>query len=181
MGTNCGFVTVAPSADPVAGNFQLDRLVVTLKDTSPATAAKVVEIGVWVDNATEASDFEFGIYEHNPGDDNPEALLVGKVTIAKGTTSGWKKQTCNITISPSTIYWIAAQLDNTATATSLNGTNSTGERTSLKTAVAVLPDPYGVGAESDRTVSIYAKWEAGAPAGNAGIMTTNTGFWGPTF
>jgi hypothetical protein len=181
-GTNCGFVTSAPSADPAASNELLDTRGLAFKDTSPATATKVTEIGVYVDNATEAGDIDLAIYTHNAGDDNPEAIVTAKATIAKGTTSGWKKATgLNITISSSTIYWIAAQLDNTATATNTNAAATGGEKLDRKLSQTELTDPWGASGDTqERLLAVYAVWEA-APVGNAGIMTTNTGYWGPTF
>lgn len=179
-GTSCGFVTEAPVADPLGSPQLMDTRTNAFKDISPATATKVTKILVWVSNATEAATLEFGIYTHNAGDDNPEELL-GMVTIAKGTTGGWKSQNCDIAISPNTIYWIAAQLDDTATATNIDRTTDAGAKMDLKVAQTELENPWGVSDDTlGRRVAICAVWEA-APVGNAGIMTPNTGYWGPTF
>lgn len=182
LGTNCGFVAVAPSADPGGSIKEFDRWAGALKDVSPATATKITEIGMWIDNATEEANLDFAIYTHNAGDDNPEAIVTGKINIAKGTTSGWKKQSCNITISSETTYWIAVQLDNTITATNTNYGDSVGEKWDYKTSQTELTDPWGVsgGNYDDKLLGVYAVWEA-AIVGNAGIMTTNTGYWGPTY
>lgn len=181
-GTNCGFVESAPSSDPAALATLQDTRAYALKDTSPVTATKVTEIGVWIDNATEAANIDLAIYTQNVGDNNPEAIVVGKATIAKGTTSGWKKATgLNIAISSNTVYWIAIQLDDTATATNTDRSTDVGEKLDYKTSQTELTDPWGA---SDGTLgrlrAFYAVWEA-APVGNAGIMTPNAGFWGPTF
>ena len=46
------------------------------------------------------------------GTGEPNLLLSVSRTNAKGTTgSAWKKATVDFTISPSTVYWIAIQLD----------------------------------------------------------------------
>lgn len=182
VGTNAGFVTSSPSADPAGTITAIDAKAVAFLDTAPATAIRVIEIGIWIDNATQAADFEFGIYTDNAVDNEPEALVGSKVTIAKGTTSGWKSQSCNIAITAGTDYWIALQLDNTATGTNANWAVVAGEFARKDTpAQTALTDPWGT---SDgllaRRFAIYAKWEA-APAGAAGIMTPNSGFWGPTF
>jgi len=182
LGTNCGFVSSAPLADPGGSDWEFDRRATSFKTVSPATATKVTEIGVWIDNATEEANLDFAIYTHNVGDDNPEAIVTGKINIAKGTTAGWKKQSCNITISPETTYWIATQLDNVLTVTNLNLGDDVGSKFDYKLIQTELTDPWGVsgGTYGDKLFGVYAVWEAVA-VGNAGIMTPNTGFWGPTF
>ena len=117
IGTNAGFVKTSPSADPAEGGGPADTLAWANKDTSPPGAIKVTEIGWWCSNATQAADYDVGIYNDNSIDDNPESV-VGALSTgnAKGTTAGWKKVTgLNITITPNTVYWIAMQLDNTST------------------------------------------------------------------
>ncbi|KKM03426.1 hypothetical protein LCGC14_1774600, partial [marine sediment metagenome] len=105
------------------------------------------------------------------GDNNPAAILAGKVSIAKGTTEGWKSQSCDITISPETIYWIAAQCDDTATATNLDRNNDAGEKNDILTSVTELPADWGVSNSTlGRLVAIYAVWEA-APAGGGQVIT----------
>ena len=45
LGTSSGFVTVAPTADPAGTDVIIDGASVVTKDTSPATAVKITEIG----------------------------------------------------------------------------------------------------------------------------------------
>ena len=119
LGTNCGFVTNAPTGDPAGNAYECDSIAWAGKDTAPVGAIKVTEIGWWCDTATEEANFEVGIYDHNVDDDEPEAV-VGDLsqTNAKGTDAGWKRVTgLNIPITASTIYWMAFQLDDTATKT----------------------------------------------------------------
>ena len=160
IGTNCGFVTTAPTADPDDGLVSVDNSAVSLKDTSPSGNNIVTEIGWWCDNATEEANFEVGIYDHNGGDDEPEAV-VGSLnqTNAKGTGSGWKVVTgLNISISASTVHWIAVQLDNTSTAT-LTNTGGSGRRAVL-TSVSTLPSPWGTSfAFGSNLTATYAKTE----------------------
>jgi len=172
VGTNCGFVTVAPSADPDnLQNTTLDNRRFAGKHTSPATATKITEIGWWCNNATPESNFEVGIYAHGSG--YPGAV-VGSLyqTNAKGTTSGWKKVTVDITIEPETIYWIAVQLDNTAT-TTIDALYGIGlGRTSYVVPATNLPASWGVPTDtiSDYIIGIYAVWEAGAAGWTGKIM-----------
>lgn len=182
-GTNCGFVASTPAADdPADSALEFDDRAIVTKDTSDATATLVTEIGVWIGTATEEADITVGIYAHDPGDDEP-GTLVGSATFAKGTTSGWKKVSgLSISISSSTVYWIAAQLDNVNTVTYTDWHIGGSERSGYKLSQTTLTNPWGDSLANwdGRHMGIYAVWSA-APVGNAGIMTTNTGFWGPTF
>lgn len=181
LGVNCGFVTEAPSADPTGSSQLQDTRANAFKDTSPAIAVKVVEIGVYINNATEEADIEVGIYTHDAGNDEPETKLAGSATFAKGTTLGWKKKTgLNITISSSTVYWIAAQCDDTATATNTDIATTAGRRSIMANQTSLPATWDDAGGLDNRKLAVYAVWEA-AEAGAAGIMTTNRGFWGPTF
>lgn len=164
LGTNCGFVTVAPSADPGGTDFGIDARSAVTKDTSPATAAKITEIGWYCDNATEEANFELGLYAANgatvPGEAGTR-LQVAAVN-AKGTGVGWKKATVDWTISPSTAYWLGAQLDDTPTATNTNYAASAGGGYDWRAGQTALTDPYAGGAlaDVDGMIAIYAVWEA---------------------
>lgn len=182
--TNCGFVTEAPSADPSgSGTIGLDAYSVACDFTSPATAAKIVELGWWCDNATEVADFDIGVYLHDSGNDRPGDLVEASRNNAKGTALGWKKITgLNISISGNTKYWLGIQVDDTSTGTLSDHGIEVGYDRHYKTPQTALPSPWGEsgGVTADRILAIYAVWEAAA-VGNAGIMTPNTGYWGPTF
>ena len=158
IGTNCGFVTTAPTADPTDGNVSIDNLAIVLKDTSPSGNNIVTEIGWWCENATEESNFEVGIYDHNVGDDEAEAV-VGSIsrTNAKGTDAGWKVVTgLSIALTASTIHWLAVQLDNTSTTTNTN-TGGSGRRGFI-TGATTLPSPWGTTTTFvSNLVAVYAK------------------------
>lgn len=163
-GTNCGFVTVAPTANPSGSASTNDNYVIGLKDVAPVGATIVTEIGWWCDNATEESNFEVGIYDHNATDNNPENLLAGaSQTNAKGTTAEWKRVTgLNISITAESIYWIAVQLDNTATATSTDAALVTGEKYDYIGNATTLPNPFGTsGGTSEKLIAFYAVYTTG--------------------
>jgi len=164
LGTNCGFVTVAPSADPNEASAQtIDTYAWAGRDVTDVTATKITEIGWWCDNATEAADFEVGIYNHNSGDDEPSTLVGKSSPTAKGTTAGWKSASVDIEVSSNTTYWMAVQVDDTVTATNLV-INTNGPVTIKRNngPLTELEDPFGtdVGA-STANIGIYAVWEAG--------------------
>lgn len=179
VGTNCGFVTTAPTTDPegVTG-LALDTFSLAFKVTAPATAIKVTEIGWWCGSATPDANFEVGVYDHNTGDNNPENLLAGAdQTNAKGTTTGWKSVTgLNISITPSTTYWLAVQLDATTPDTFMNTTSTVGEKMD-RSSETTLQNPWGASdATVARLVPIYAVWEAGAPTGTNSFINIGDSF-----
>ncbi len=161
-GTNCGFVTTAPTADPGGTNWVLDTYAYGFKDVAPAGAAKVTEIGWWCDNATEAADYDVGIYSHDAVNNRPNGLIGVARNNAKGTTSGWKRVTgLNISISAATTYWIGVQLDNTATNTNYNYTGQAGEKDDWKTSQTSLPDPWGTSSGTGADLTAFYAVVAG--------------------
>ena len=161
-GTNCGFVLVAPTADPAPDGFSaLSNNAYGGKFTAPTGAGKVIEIGWYTREATTERNFEVGIYDHNVGDDNPEAVVGALSQInAKGTDAGWKKVTgLDIPITAGTIYWIALQLDS-GVATSLDWQTDGGEKQDFKTTETALTDPWGASdGTAGRLTAIYAVWK----------------------
>jgi len=156
VGTNVGFVTVAPTSDPTGGlSVTIDNSARTLKDTSPATTSIINEVGFYTGDTTEEANFEVGLYSDSGGD--ATTLLFSDKTNAKGTSSGWIKVTgLNWSISANTTYHIAIQLDNTSTATTIDA-ESTG--TGLIDAAAgatTLPDPTWTASPNNGLYAIYA-------------------------
>ncbi len=149
-----------------------------LKATSQSNATKVIEVGWWCDNATEAANFEVGLYSADgavvPGEAGTRLFV--SATNAKGTTSGWKVVTgLNWTISASTIYWIGLQVDNTATATSLDNSLTGGTGYDRRLSQTTLNNPYGGGgiSVSGGILALYALVEVTA-SGPANLKTYNT-------
>ncbi len=176
LGTNCGFVTAAPTNDPAGTNLAIQTSSYGVKDTAPEGATKITKIGWWCDNATEEANFEVGLYDHNATDNEPEARLQVSATNAKGTTAGWKSVVVDWTITAGTIYWIAVQLDNTATGTNENYSAGAGRLARLYGQTALI-NPWGTSsALNDLAAAIYAVYEVAA--GGSGKMTLNTRFWG---
>ena len=169
IGTNCGFVTSAPSNDPSGATaLIMDTRARALKDTAPAKAVKVTEIGWWCDNATQEANFDVGIYSHDAGNDRPNALIGSSKNNAKGTSSGWKKITSlDITITAWTVYWIGVQLDDTATQTNLDFDQDGSSGTAYKSSQTALPDSWGSsdGSDATSTMAIYALVEVSNQSG----------------
>jgi hypothetical protein len=162
-GVNCGFVSEPPSGDPGGTHWEMDGRSIAIKDTSPENAVRVIEIGWYCANDSEDGDYEVGIYEHNVGDNNPEALVGKSDPTAKGTLAGWKRVTgLNIPITAETIYWIAVQLDEVTG--QADKVSASGERTCVKNVETELLNPWG---ENDSIFSeiqgFYAVYETGPP------------------
>ncbi len=169
LGTNAGFVTEAPSANPNGLNTTGQSRTLVVKDTSPATAAKITEIGWYCDNATEEANFEVGLYAAN-GDVVPgEAgtLLEFERTNAKGTDAGWKVVSVDWEIDAETDYWIGVQLDSTPSTTYNNYVGAGAAGRDYVTNQTTLTNPLDGGAiaDPDGAFAIYAVWEAAAPEG----------------
>jgi len=177
-GTNAGFLYAgsSPNEDAVGSFFAKDGTSQALKDTAPIGATKVTEIGWFSRDATEAANFEVGIYDHSVGDDNPEAVVgVLSQTNAKGTDAGWKKVTgLNIPITAGNIYWIAVQLDDTATSTPSVFSASAGEKYDYKTAQTTLTDPWAVSSGTEGWITgIYAVTDAQPPGSQVSHLKLN--------
>lgn len=157
-GINAGFVEEAPTINPSGLNLNVDTLSIAFKDVAPAGAIKITEIGWYCDNATQESNFEIGLYSHDAGNDLPLNRLYVDNINAKGTGLGWKTVAVDWEITPGTTYWIAIQLDDTATITRTNQTLD-GARYSSKAPTTSLATPW-VSDNTDVTaISIYALYE----------------------
>ena len=182
LGVNCGFVTVAPVGDPDAiSTAANDDRCIAIKHASPPTAVKVTEIGWYTPSATEEADYEVGIY--NSVGTEPGLIVAGKsAPTAKGTGTGWKVVTgLNITISPSTDYWLAVQLDDTLTFTAIdyNGSGGSG-RARLDPPQTELPADWGASDSRDTNakMAIYAVWKAvEEPPAESLFMDLSTHLW----
>lgn len=173
-GTNCGFVTAAPVADPegAGGNIQ-DTRCYALKVTAPAGATAITEIGWWCDNATEAADFDVGIYSHNVGGNIPDALLASSGDVAKGTDAGWKSGSVAVAVTAGTVYWLAVVVDNTTTTTSGNYGGSGKLDYFSSTATPLQATWPGSDATQDDLYGIYAIYTTATGSSVVQIASTS--------
>lgn len=167
LGTNCGFLTETPVADPEDLNTACDSYILALRDTTPADCTKIIEIGWWCDSqGDEGQNWEVGIYDDS-GSDSPVNLLDGADrtnTLSAG--AGWKKVTgLNITVTAETIYWIGIEIDESApTVTRYDYSSASGVgRYYYQGAESTLPDIWTDDTTSNRINSIYAVYETEAP------------------
>lgn len=157
-GVNSGFVFYAPTADPAGTNGAIDTYSAAQKVTTPAYPTVLTEIGWYCDNATEAANFDVGIYTHDVANNRPDAIIGAVYTVAKGTDAGWKKKSgLYIRLNPSTIYWIGVQVDDTATNTLYNYTNDGVSKEDYKTSQTSLPSSWGASSGSNTYIlALYA-------------------------
>ncbi len=163
-GTNAGFVTVAPTADPAADNYPVDNQNRAQKFTSPAQGITVTEIGWYSSVTSEVADFDVAIYTHDVANNYPEDV-VGSITVntAKGTTEGWKRASgLNIPLEANTIYWIAVSLTNTATTTRIDRAASAGDRIAGRSSSPDLADPWVDSWNvANQILALYALYDLG--------------------
>lgn len=170
LGVSSGFVTEAPTSDPLGAGATIDDQAHTTMDTSPESSAKIVEIGWYANSATEETNWEAGLYSADgvtvPGEAG--TLLEASRTNAKGTNAGWKTTIVDWDIESSTDYWISIQVDNTALGTGDDYSTSGGSGADmLFGSPTTLPDPFGGGSIlfGSGMFAIYAVWEA-SPSGD---------------
>lgn len=164
LGTNCGFVTVAPTDDPddlaFPSNFG-DGL--SMQITSPAGNWIVTEMGMW-QNSTEdpSACFNMGIYDDD--DNNPGSLIAtqcsGNYTVEN--SQQWNKYTgLNIPLDPETKYWLTlgtGYLEHGATyiVTTMTGAESSPQYRFEDTETCTLSDPFNVDGGTTGLIAIYA-------------------------
>ncbi len=184
LGVSSGFVTTAPTADPTAISSTMDSRSGVTKDTSPASAVKIVEIGFYVGtNADESPNFELALYDSDgvvvPGEAGTRLFVEATNTLSDGI--GWKSVTVDWEVSSSHDYWFGLQIDDTTTDTGIDRTPSGGSGFdwNQSNTVTTLPDPYdgGVITDSDGMFAIYAVWvDAGPPTVTLNAPLDNTDY-----
>jgi hypothetical protein len=171
LGTNCGFVTAAPTADPAGNNFAADNRCLAVMDVTPPGTNRVTEMGIWIDNATQAANIQFALYS-DAGANEPEVRRQVTGNIAKGTGGGaWVKATgLAWNIPPSTPCWLAIGMTDTATQTNTNNVTSGGTGYAGLTTATAPPADWGTSSttDTDGFITIYAVYEPAKPvrAGN---------------
>lgn len=163
LGTNAGFVSVAPTENPGGTATTTDGYARAIKHASPIGAGKITEIGWWSDNISNDANFEVGLYSHDAGNDKPNERLFVNATNAKGTAVGWKTVVVDWEIIAETTYWIAIQLD-AHTGTSKTDFTDVGvpSRDSFH-AASTLGTTWSVGSNENAgyAISVYAVYGSG--------------------
>ena len=176
LGTNCGFVSVAPTADPAGAGIVTDNTSRAFRVISSINGS-VTQMGYWASNNSDAANFQIGIYSHS-GSDQPDVLLGSSGDVAKGTISGWKTASgLNIAIVSGTTYWLALQIDNTTTASSIDTTaDATQEHHYNSTNNTSLVNPWGTSTSTNQQFlnAIYAVYETSSVINLVSTSSINT-------
>lgn len=155
LGTNVGFVTTAPTADPAGADTTIDGSSVVVKHTSPARAFLITEVGWYRGTGTNTANFEVALYSES-------ASIAATRLFVDNTNSsavqGWIVTAVSWAISPSTAYWLGLQMDAHSGSSTVDSATSGGAGIDLLTSQTTLADPYGGGAVSDADgmYAIYA-------------------------
>lgn len=155
LGTNVGFVTVAPTADPAGSNTTIDGSSVVVKHTAPTGARKITEVGWYRGSGTNTANFEIALYSDSGGTANAR-LFVDNTN--SSNVQGWIVTAVNWDITPGTDYWLAVQMDAHTGSSTIDSATAGGAGIDLLTSQTTLNDPYGGGAVSDADgmYAIYA-------------------------
>lgn len=159
LGTNSGFVTTAPTADPAGTGVTIDGSSVVTKHTSPAGATKIVSIGWYRESGTNAANFEVALYSDVAG--VPVSRLFVDNTNSTAS-NGWVTVAVDWAISANTAYWLAVQMDAHSGSSGIDTAASGGAGYDVMTSQTTLNDPYGGGllADADGMAAIYALLES---------------------
>ena len=153
LGTNCGFVTVAPVADPNGSNVGGDSAARAHKCTTPAGISKITEVGWWHDDYT-AGPYQLCLYSHNAGTDLPDALLYSTDQANCGSAPGWEVDEVDWDVGPETVYWLALQIDG-VTGDVRYDYEATGGRASIDVAISAPQNPWVNDAILEYILAIY--------------------------
>jgi hypothetical protein len=145
VGTDCGLVLTAPTGVvSTSSYYNLDGESYAFKVSTGANHITISEVGWYCRDASEESNYQIGLYSHDSSTNRAKDLLQTSGDKAKGTTSGWKVVNgLSWILEPNTTYWLAVQLDNTATSTGLPAYTITGQLSIRDWSATELENPWG--------------------------------------
>ena len=155
LNTNVGFVATAPTADPAGGDAVIDGASVVTKDTAPAGAVKITQVGWYRGSGTATDNFEIALYA-NESDVAGTRLFVDATN--SSASGGWITTAVDWAITPGTAYWLGLQMDANSGSSTVDSATSGGSGIDRRTGQTTLNDPYGGGAvaDADGMYAIYA-------------------------
>ena len=158
LGTNVGFVSTAPTADPAGSDTTIDGSSVVVKDISPAGARKITEIGWYRGSGTNTANFEIALYSEASGVADARLYVDDTNSSSAG---GWITVAVDWEIQPNTAYWIGLQMDAHTGSSTVDSATSGGLGIDVRTSQTTLNNPYGGGAVSDADgmYAIYALYQ----------------------
>ncbi len=162
LGTNVGFVTTAPTADPAGANTTIDGSSVVVKHTTPSDALRITQIGWYRGSGTNTANFEIALYSESAG---VAATRLFVDATNSSSAGGWITVAVDWAVSPSTAYWLGLQMDAHTGSSTVDSATSGGSGTDVLTSQTTLNNPYGGGAvaDADGMYAIYALLELMVP------------------
>lgn len=159
LGTNVGFVATAPTGDPAGTDTTIDGSSVVVKDTSPAGAIRITEIGWYRGSGTNTANFEVALYSEAAG--VADVRIFVDATNSSAVGPGWITTTVDWPISGSTAYWLGVQMDAHTGSSTIDTAASGGSGIDVRTSQTTLNNPYGGGAVSDADgmYAVYAVYQ----------------------
>ena len=159
LGTNAGFVTVAPTTDPQSFSTGTDSSARVTKDTCPVQT-KITEMGFYVSNSHNVAGYELGIYSHDGGGDTANALLFSTTGHTTDGSTGWQVVSgLDWELSEGVIYWLGFQVDNVAGSVDIDYAAS-GGRAGIRINQTSLPSTFSSISDNARILAVYAKVES---------------------
>ena len=157
IGTNCGFVSAAPTEDPGGIDAAIDYYPRSNLHTSPIGTYKVVEIG-WYSNdyADPGGSFQIGIYSDSSG--VPGTLLAVEEAVLSGP-AGWQAAIFNYELESGTDYWLAVVQEASHPSTNVASATTGADDYSVHFNSNILPEPWVEGGSGTMLLAVYAKYE----------------------
>lgn len=156
IGTNCGFVAVAPTTDPGGANLAVDGFARALMQVAPVGNYKVTKLG-WYQNGSAGDpgeDWGVGIYDDDGG--KPGNLLTSVTGIVAGSAQ-WNTGVLDYILTSGETYWLAAVCEASSPATNIAYLSSGG--TASGDFASYLPDPWEEVSATSYILAIYALYE----------------------
>ena len=148
LGTNVGFVTSAPVADPGGSDEIIDGASVVVKHTTPAGAVRITSIGWYRGSGTNTANFEIALYAAN-GSGGIAGTRLYVDASNSSSSAGWITVAVDWAVDPETDYWLAVQMDSHTGSSYIDKATSGGAGIDRQTTQTTLNNPYGGGTVSD--------------------------------
>lgn len=155
IGTNAGFVTVAPTADPGGQGNPVDYLARSNLYTAPAGNNKVIEMGWWMRSfpGDPGENFQLGIYSDNAGE--PGNLLVMEEAVLLDAP-GWGTVSLDFELTPATAYWLAVVCQASTPGTDCSYVTTGANDYSIHLNTQTLPNPWVEAGSGVYLFALYA-------------------------
>ena len=164
-GTNIGFVSVAPTTNPLGSNSEVQGVSVAFFDTSPSSSIRITEMGWW-DDFQGSCNAQVGLYASDGVvvPDEAGTLIYNTSSESCAGTGNWDVFSgLNWSINSSTEYWLGLNVQGNLVRTDQTVSGGTGFD---KDNQGSLQDPYGGGAilRPNGMYALYAVVEVEAPS-----------------